>query len=140
MPLNTQFIVRTSLKMEVSRNVLPDDQLFARLLQLATRKQDEVIVDDQSIGKQFGYRHIIHGTVKLSQKLQGLLDQSVLDNRGRFYVAVLAPNGYEFIIAVLAVLAIGGVVVPMRKSNYAQNTLQSANYGLLNNSDWCTPR
>ncbi|KAK2839208.1 hypothetical protein FQN49_006371 [Arthroderma sp. PD_2] len=37
----------------------------------------------------------------------------MLEKPGSFYIALLAPNGYEFVIGVLAVLAIGGVVVPM---------------------------
>jgi malonyl-CoA/methylmalonyl-CoA synthetase len=91
---------------------LPKDVLFTRLLKLATEKKDEIIVDDHSQDVQFSYRQIVHGTSTLLQKLQGL-DKSTLKEPGKVYVAVLAPNGYEFIIAVLAVLAYGGVVVPM---------------------------
>ena len=100
--------------MQLQLKNLPDDVLFSRLLKLATQKRDEVIVDDRSHGTQFGYRHILHGTVKLFEKLRGL-DECVLDKQGDLYIAVLAPNGYEFIVAVLAVLALGGVVVPMRE-------------------------
>ncbi|MCJ1363331.1 hypothetical protein MMC16_002438 [Acarospora aff. strigata] len=92
---------------------LPDDVLFLRLLKIARQRDSNIIVDDFSRGTQFSYRQILHGTVKLKQKLQGLLERSVLQRPGGFYVALLAPNGYEFIIGVLAVLAIGGVVVPM---------------------------
>lgn len=97
-------------------HALPDEPIFSRLLRIAAHREDKVIVDDRSIGTQFGYRHILHGTVKLQQKLLGLLDKSALDSPGGFYVAVLAPNGYEFIVATLAVLSLGGVVVPMRES------------------------
>ncbi|EFY88513.1 AMP-binding enzyme, putative [Metarhizium acridum CQMa 102] len=99
--------------MLLPQTALPDDPIFSRLLQLATHRDGEVIVDDRSRGTQFGYGHILHGTVNLVQKLQRLLDRSILDNRGGFYIAVLAPNSYEFIVAVLAVLALGGVAVPM---------------------------
>ncbi|KID75021.1 AMP-dependent synthetase/ligase, partial [Metarhizium brunneum ARSEF 3297] len=95
------------------QTALPDDPIFSRLVQLATRRDGQVIVDDRSRGTQFGYGHILHGTVDLVQKLRSLLNRDILDNRGGFYIAVLAPNSYEFIIAVLAVLALGGVVVPM---------------------------
>lgn len=95
---------------------LPDDPLFSRLLKLATQRDDKVIVNDCSRDTRFGYRHILDGTVKLQQKLAGLLERSTFDNPGGFYVALLAPNGYEFIVGVLAVLALGGVVVPMRES------------------------
>ena len=95
---------------------LPKDPLFSKLLNFATQRGDQIIVDDCSRGTQFGYRHILHGTVTLQQKLQCLLNRSILENHGGFFVALLAPNGYEFIVGTLAVLALGGVVVPMRES------------------------
>jgi malonyl-CoA/methylmalonyl-CoA synthetase len=101
--------------MHLQHRTLPNDILFSRLLKLATEKENQVIVDDHSHGTQFGYRHILHGTSKLLQKLQSL-DERPLNHGGNVYIGVLAPNGYEFIVAVLAVLAFGGVVVPMRRS------------------------
>jgi malonyl-CoA/methylmalonyl-CoA synthetase len=85
------------------------------LLKIARRRDSEIIVDDFSRRTQFSYRQILDGTVKLKLKLQAVLDKSTLKKPGGVYIALLAPNGYEFIIGVLAVLAIGGVVVPMRK-------------------------
>jgi malonyl-CoA/methylmalonyl-CoA synthetase len=102
--------------MHLQHRTLPNDILFFRLLKLAIEKEDQVIVDDCSHGAQFGYRHILHGTSKLLQKLQRL-DEHPLDHGENVYIGVLAPNGFEFIVAVLAVLAFGGVVVPMRKSS-----------------------
>ncbi|KAL4929909.1 uncharacterized protein BDV17DRAFT_290263 [Aspergillus undulatus] len=93
--------------------ILPDDVLFSRLLKIARQRDSQIIVNDCSRETQFSYRQILDGTVKLKQKLQDLLGRSALESPGRFYIALLAPNGYEFIIGVLAVLAIGGVVVPM---------------------------
>lgn len=93
---------------------LPEDVLFSRLLKLANEYQDQVIVDDHSHDTQFGYRHVLDGTSKLLQRLRSL-HGSTPDQDEDLYVGVLAPNGYEFIISVLAVLAFGGVVVPMRE-------------------------
>ncbi|RKL38122.1 hypothetical protein BFJ72_g7584 [Fusarium proliferatum] len=98
--------------MTSSKIKLPDDVLFSRLLKLVREYQDQTIVDDHSHGTQFGYRHVLDGTSRLLQKLQTLHGYT-LEHSGDFFIAVLAPNGYEFIIAVLAVLAFGGVVVPM---------------------------
>ncbi|RYO82542.1 hypothetical protein DL766_000305 [Monosporascus sp. MC13-8B] len=103
----------TLATMTVSPPTLPDDVLFSRLLKIATQRDSKIIVNDCSLGTQFSYRQILDGTVKLKEKLQALLDRSTLDSPGGFYIALLAPNGYEFIIGVLAVLAIGGVVVPI---------------------------
>ena len=103
---------------------LPDDVLFSRLLKIAKQQDSNIVVDDFSRGTHFSYCQILHGTVKLQQKLQGLLDRSVLQTPGGFHVALLAPNGYEFIIGVLGILAIGGVVVPMRKVPFTKHVLR----------------
>lgn len=102
--------------MTVSRPAtLPDDVLFSRLLKLARERSSKIIVNDCSRGTQSDYGQILDGTVNLKQKLEALINESTRNTPGSFYVALLAPNGYEFIIGVLAILAIGGVVVPMRK-------------------------
>ncbi|KAG4433953.1 hypothetical protein IFR05_010566 [Cadophora sp. M221] len=98
---------------------LPGDVLFTRLLKIARQRNSQIAVDDFSRGTHFSFLQILNGTVKLQQKLQGVLDQSVLQKPGSFFIALLAPNGYEFIIGVLAVLAIGGVVVPMQTATGA---------------------
>lgn len=95
---------------------LPKDPLFSKILEIANQRGDQFIVDDQSHGTQFGYRHILHGIVTLQEKLKGLLDRLTWENRGAFFVALLAPSGYEFIVGTLTVLALGGVVVPTRES------------------------
>ncbi|KAM0240808.1 hypothetical protein ACHAP5_007843 [Fusarium lateritium] len=99
--------------MQIHNINLPGDVLFSRLLKLATEKQDQAIVNDRSHNRQFGYRHILDGTSKLLKKLQSA-HGSLQDHAGKVYIAVLAPNGYEFIIAVLAILAFRAVVVPIR--------------------------
>ncbi|GMG47332.1 unnamed protein product [Aspergillus oryzae var. brunneus] len=96
----------------------PDDVLFRRLIDIAIERDSKTIVDDYSTGTQFGYRQILHGIAKLQQTLQGLLHLSESRKPGSVYVALLAPNGYEFIVGVIAVLAVGGVVVPMRELSY----------------------
>lgn len=101
--------------MTVSSLSLPNDALFGRLLSIAIKNDDKVVVDDHSTGTKFGYAQILHGIVKLRQKLRNALRDEISHGPGQFYVALLAPNGYEFIIGVFAVLACGGVVVPMRE-------------------------
>ena len=99
------------------RPSLPDDVLYSKLLQVAAQQGDRIIVDDRSRNTQFGYLDILNGTVTLKQQLLDLIDSSTLTKPGEFFVALLAPNGYEFIVGVLATLAIGGVVVPVRESS-----------------------
>ena len=111
--------------MEVPQQpTLPDDILFSRLLKIARQRDSTIVIDDLSRGTHLSYRQILHGTVKLQHKLQRLLDGSKLQSPGGFYLALLAPNGYEFIIGILAVLAIGGVVVPMRKASPTKHVLR----------------
>ena len=98
------------------RPSLPDDVLYSKLLQVAAQQGDRIIVDDRSRNTQFGYLDILNGTATLKQQLLDLIDPSTMAKPGEFFVALLAPNGYEFIVGVLATLAIGGVVVPVRES------------------------
>lgn len=98
------------------RPSLPDDVLYSKLLQVAAQQGDRIIVDDRSRNTQFGYLDILNGTATLKQQLLDLIDPSTPAKPGEFFVALLAPNGYEFIVGVLATLAIGGVVVPVRES------------------------
>jgi malonyl-CoA/methylmalonyl-CoA synthetase len=85
------------------------------LLQVASEQGDRTIVDDRSRNTQFGYLDILNGIAILKQQLQDQLDAQILERPGEFFIALLAPNGYEFIVGVLATLAIGGVVVPVRE-------------------------
>lgn len=94
---------------------LPDDVYFSNLLAVADRLGHRTVVDDRSRGTQFGYPDILNGTLMLKHELQNAISPAVLAKRGEFFVALLAPNGYEFIIGVLATLALGGVIVPVRK-------------------------
>jgi malonyl-CoA/methylmalonyl-CoA synthetase len=94
---------------------LPDDVLYSKLLEVASQQGDRIIVDDRSRNTQFGYLDILNGIATLKQQLLELIDPVILAKPGDFFVALLAPNGYEFIVGVLATLAIGGVVVPVRE-------------------------
>jgi len=98
------------------RPSLPDDVLYSKLLEVASQQGDRIIVDDRSRNTQFGYLDILNGVATLQQQLTDLIDPSTLAEPGEFFIALLAPNGYEFIVGVLATLAIGGVVVPVRES------------------------
>jgi acyl-CoA synthetase (AMP-forming)/AMP-acid ligase II len=97
------------------RPSLPDDVLYSKLLEVAAQQGDRIIVDDRSRNAQFGYLDILNGIATLKQQLLDLIDPSILAKPGEFFVALLAPNGYEFIVGVLATLAVGGVVVPVRE-------------------------
>jgi non-ribosomal peptide synthetase component F len=94
---------------------LPDDVLYSKLLEVASQQGDRIIVDDRSRNTQFGYLDILNGIATLKQQLLELIDLVILAKPGDFFVALLAPNGYEFIVGVLATLAVGGVVVPVRE-------------------------
>ena len=99
------------------RFALPDDVLYSKLLAVASQQGDRSIIEDGSCDTSFGYLDILHGTVKLKHALEQSLEPSMLERRGDFFVALLAPAGFEFIIGVLATLALGGVVVPVRESD-----------------------
>lgn len=96
---------------------LPKDPIFSRLVEQLKECDQRVILDDRNRGLEVSYHQLLHGTVRLREKLREVLDCNDLARPGTFFIAVLAPNSYEFIISLLAVLAIGGVVVPIRESS-----------------------
>lgn len=99
-------------------HVLPNNPFFARLLRHAHRRR--VAVRDrngQDMSKTYG--NLLSDALTLRSVLN---DSLTSDTRARLrrgeevYIGVLAAGGYEFAVAMVAVLAIGAAVVPMSKS------------------------
>ena len=109
---------RTSLlPSHQGHNVLPNNPFFARLLRHAHRER--IAVRDRSgqdVSKAYG--DLLSDALALRAVLERALSD---DNLSRLrkgeevYIGVLAAGGYEFTVAMVAVLAIGAAVVPMSK-------------------------
>ncbi|UZP43538.1 hypothetical protein NXS19_011350 [Fusarium pseudograminearum] len=95
-------------------HVLPNNPLFTRLLRHAHRNY--LAIRDRELGVSKTYGELLDAGLGLRDVVRAALPSEVieqLNNGNEVYVGVLAAGGYEFTVAVLAVLALGAAVVPM---------------------------
>ena len=99
-------------------NVLPNSPFFTRLLRHAHRERIAVRDrNDQDIRKTYG------DVLSDALALRSIIEQTLSDSsrirlkRGEeVYIGILAAGGYDFTVAMIAVLAMGAAAVPMSKS------------------------
>ncbi|GAB7341285.1 hypothetical protein MBLNU457_7557t1 [Dothideomycetes sp. NU457] len=99
-------------------NVLPNTPFFAKLIRHARRNRLAVYDVDMGLKKTYG--DILSDALTLRQVIKKQLGSDVLAalRAGReIYVGVLSAGGYEFTVAMLAVLALGAAAVPMTVVN-----------------------
>lgn len=90
--------------------------LFSRLLRLANRRPPKVAVRDVRRGWERSHLDILADVLALRERIVQTIAEDVQErirNGDEIYIAVLAPGGYEYTVAVLAVLALGAAVVPV---------------------------
>jgi malonyl-CoA/methylmalonyl-CoA synthetase len=95
-------------------NVLPNSPFFSKLLRHARRNR--VAVRDVNLGVEKTYGDVLADALALRMVLESTLDRRIVESLAKdeeVYIGVLAPGGYEFTVAMLAVLAIGAAAVPM---------------------------
>ncbi|KIW69996.1 hypothetical protein PV04_02308 [Phialophora macrospora] len=99
----------------IGPNVLPNNPFFSKLLRHARR--DRLALRDVDLGLEKTYTEILSDALSFRAVLEGSLSSERLralkDGDSEVYIGVLAAGGYEFTVAVLAVLAIGAAVVPI---------------------------
>ncbi|KFX86831.1 hypothetical protein V490_08806 [Pseudogymnoascus sp. VKM F-3557] len=96
------------------RNVFPNSPFFGRLLRHAHR--NGTAVRDLKLGIEKTYEELLSDVLGLRQVLRDSLSLDTLEalEKGEeIYIGVLAGGGYEFAVAILAVLAIGAAAVPL---------------------------
>ncbi|KAE8394397.1 hypothetical protein BDV23DRAFT_190022 [Aspergillus alliaceus] len=97
--------------------LLPNEPIFHRLIE-NSRLVTGTIVHDPTCHVDAGYRQLLQDVLALRQCLYKKLPASAFDAKGVIvedepYIFILSPGNYEFIVAVFAVLACGGAVVPL---------------------------
>jgi malonyl-CoA/methylmalonyl-CoA synthetase len=95
-------------------HVLPNNPLFSRLLRHAQRQR--VAIRDRELGVSRTYGELLDAILVFRDVVQAALPSEAkcrLSRGDDIYIGVLAGGGYEFAVAVLAVLALGAAVVPM---------------------------
>ena len=100
-------------------NILPNSPFFTRLLRHAHRRR--IAIRDRN-GQDFSktYGDLLSDALALRSVLQRRLSREVLKRLkldDEVYIGVLAAGGYEFAVAMIAVLAIGAAAVPMSESD-----------------------
>lgn len=93
--------------------VLPSSQMFNHLLQVAFLNPHSIAIKDAAGEKS--YVQLLTDVVAVKNEiLQRLGDKTPAEIMGRA-VLVLATPGYEYVVAMLAVGAVGGAAVPIGK-------------------------
>ncbi|PVH87406.1 acetyl-CoA synthetase-like protein [Cadophora sp. DSE1049] len=95
-------------------NVFPNTPLFSRLLRHASRGR--IAVRDDNFGTEKSYTQLLSDVLAVRQILRDRLSDEVLSrlqNGEEVYIGVLALGGYEYTVAMLAVVATGAAMVPM---------------------------
>jgi malonyl-CoA/methylmalonyl-CoA synthetase len=100
----------------VGPKILPNSPLFSRLLRFAHRKPPRLAVRDDRLGVEKTYIQLLADVLALRTAVRALLPSTTLEDLehgAEIYIGVLAAGGYEYAVAVLAVLALGAAAVPM---------------------------
>jgi len=98
----------------------PSDPFFTKLLARAKQLGDLTIINDNTISAQVSYLQLLQDVNNLRQSLRRRLPPTLLDNNGTLSladngtcIAVIARSGYRFLVACIAIFALGGVVLPL---------------------------
>ncbi|KAJ6284745.1 hypothetical protein J3E71DRAFT_389877 [Bipolaris maydis] len=100
----------------VGHNVLPNTPLFSRLVRFANQTPARIAIEDVHAGLHKTHIHLLSDVLALRNTLLNTIDDATrkaLEKREDVYMAIVAPGGYEYTVAMLAVLALGAAAVPM---------------------------
>ena len=98
------------------RNIFPCHSLFNRLIRFAHQQPPRLCARDANTDLEVTHIQLLSDVLALRRRIWRSLTSDVrkaLDHRQEVYIAVLAPGGYEYTVAMLAVLALGAAGVPM---------------------------
>lgn len=98
--------------------ILPNSPFFNRLVRHAHRQPPRLAIRDVHLGVEKTYLQLLTDALALRKTLQEALSpaaRKALKNGGDVYVALLAPGGYEYAVAFVAIVALGAAVVPMSR-------------------------
>lgn len=90
--------------------------LFNKLIRFTHVLPNKVCIRDVRASLEKTHLDLLSDVLALREHIKNTLQQPVLDSLDdgdEVYIAVVAPGGYEYAVAVLAVLAIGAAVVPL---------------------------
>lgn len=99
-------------------SVLPNLPFFHRLLRYAHRSPSPIAIRDLNADIEKTYHHLLSDVLSFRKVLYESMSDDArrdLEADKEVYIGLLAPGGYEYTVGFIAILAIGGAVVPMGK-------------------------
>ena len=100
-------------------NILPNSPFFSRLVRFAHEEPSPLAVRDVNVNIEKTYLQLLTDVLAVRNRLRRTLPTGTLNDIAKgidTFIGVLAPGGYEYTVAVLAVLALGAAVVPLSPS------------------------
>lgn len=101
----------------IGPNVLPNSPFFSELLRHASSLKHTAIRDLNQGGLSKTYAELLTDALRLRNVLRERLPTDFLSriqaDREDICIGVLAAGGYEYVVGILAVLALGATVIPM---------------------------
>lgn len=97
-------------------NVLPNLPIFDRLLRFAHRLPPRAAIRDLNAGVEKTYLQLLTDALALRRALRESLSaetQRQLEADQEVFIALIAPGGYDYTVAFIAILALGAAVVPI---------------------------
>lgn len=118
-------LVRT-LKMQIQLG-FPNDPIFTQLCRLAKQSPDVLFHDEYGVDAR--YSDLIRDVIHMREVLREQLPSASFDERGCLRedsrsIAYLAYSGYSFIISFFAIVALGGICVPLCKSSHRDSLMR----------------
>lgn len=100
-------------------STLPNEPFFTRILARARSISDPVLRDN-ALNIHVGFTQLFTDVIHTCDELRKRINQSLFDGDGMLleanaYVGLWTAANYEFYVAALAILAIGGAIVPLRE-------------------------
>ncbi|OCT44473.1 hypothetical protein CLCR_05634 [Cladophialophora carrionii] len=109
----------------VGPNIFPNFPVFTRLIGYAAQGE-AVAIDDRTYNIKASYSQLLTDVLHVRNVLYGTLSADVLNRlwaNEEVYFNLLAPASYEYAVAFLAILAIGGIIVPLSPALPEQEAL-----------------
>jgi malonyl-CoA/methylmalonyl-CoA synthetase len=106
---------------------LPDRLPFPQLLEQAKENPHPVLVRDPATGIDGTSAQLLESVIQVRDELRIRLDSDTLSRLDSgsddVFIFLLFPPGWNYIVSVLAVFALGGAVMPIRKSQHCPREL-----------------
>ncbi|PIB02215.1 Malonate--CoA ligase [Cercospora beticola] len=115
-----------SLSSNSDCHIFPCHPLFNKLVRYAHQQPPRLCIRDDNTGVEATHIQLLTDVLAFRKRVWASLAtdaRKALNDRDEVYIAILAPGGYEFTVAILAALALGAAVVPMTTALPPQEAL-----------------